>query len=562
VASLLIAWLLICSGASLCVLRVRALLRRDVIASQFELVGTCVLAAAMVCGTAVPSLLACPRVYEEDLAWSIALALLLLATIVQYFSHPRKRTLAVIAIFTLAAVMTRGSTGDAWLIGLGLIAVFCRFSTHGQPWRSSAKWFFAICLTGGLAIVAVSYAKFGIVYGFDERDQVWTHVYAPRRAFLAANGNSTFGLQFLPTTLLAYLSPVGLWLSGLFPFFQPPNHPVNPVGKVVFDQIWPTPSLTASSLVLVVLAVIGTVALLVRPRTPETRVLRLLLTATVLATGPVFLFGYIAPRYLGDFVPWLVLGGASGFFILLNRLVTKQTVVLAGVVAMGALAIVVNLAMATTMQPSWTKAQAKNFTTWQASLSPQSLLTQVSWRDDLPLTASPGHIVVVKDCQGIYRTLGPVPDITLLLAEHSSWFPLAPTVGASSTFTVHVRKTPQRGDPEIVLFTRGRSRLVLRPVRDGVARLIIENPVSQIPPVPVVSPAFTLQRGHVGVVKVTVDPYLATTEIAGFNNVLPTSYAGSGVTTYPPVTSPWADVALDRPTTKSALCLKLQQLRH
>jgi hypothetical protein len=178
-------------------------------------------------------------------------------------------------------------------------------------------------------------------------------------------------------------------------------------------------------------------------------------------------------------------------------------------------------------------------------------------KSSVPIQAPPGQIVIVGNCKGIYRTLGPQADITLSLLEHGGWFPVAPTPGVTATMSITISRTPVASDEELVLATRGEMRLVLRPVHNGVGRLLIEHPVSQIPPVRTASHAFVLTKGQEGMVKVAIDPYLHTTNISGFNNVFEKAFAGPGVTKYPPVVSRWATVTTSRPWTKSPLCQQI-----
>jgi len=552
--SLFIAWLCICAATSVCLVLIRQIIRGSAPVSRLEVVAICAMSATLTAGSVIPSLLASPRVYEEDIAWSIALGLGLLAFILAFFVQPRRRWFLGISVLTLASVMTRGSTGDAWLLVLLGIAIFCRFSSYGEKWRRFAWWFAGLGLLGGFVIIAFSFLKFGIIYGFDERDQVWTHAYAPRRVFLAANGNKAFGLQFIATNLKAYFTPFGMWVSGLFPFFQTPKSPVTPVGHVIFDQIGPTRSLTASTPFFLGLSIFGTIIASVRAASPLERVLRILVLGTVVAAVPVLIFGYIAPRYLGDFVPWIVFASATGFFWLMNRLSVRSPLLMKFTIAFAALGVLVNGAASLTMQPTWSATQMGNFTRMQHTLTPRALSQEVKVQSSVPIEAPPGQIVIVGRCQGMYRTLGPQPDLTLSLMEHRSWLPVAPIPGITATFNITITRTPTYLDDELVLVTRGYTRLVLRPGRNGVARLVIEYPVSQIPPVPTKTHPFVVTRGMKDVVKVTIDPYLQSTKIAGFGNVFPQSLTGPGVTKFPPIASTWATVTTSRPRAKSPLC--------
>ena len=555
--SIFLAWLVTCAAIGAMVVQLRTILRRDLRASRLERIATCALAAAMSLGTIFPSLLATPRVYEEDIAWSIALGILFFVGVLSFLVRPGRARFAVVSLITLAAATNRGSTGDAWILAIFALAVFFRCSRHGATWRRSANWFFALGAFSAIVVLALSYAKFGTLTGFDERYQVWTSVYPHRKAFLDANGGTPFGLQFLPTTLLAYFAPFAASLKGLFPYVHLPSHPVQAVGHVTFDQIWPTASLTATTPLLVILSVVGTVVVLAKPSTTMERVLRILVGASIVATGPVLIFGYICPRYLGDFVPWLVLAGGIGFFFLLERAQRFRSWFFGVVIVCSLLAVVMNLALAAGMQPSWTSTQAENFTRAQLQLSPGALAHEISRSASLPIDAPPGHIVIVGACQGVYRTLGPQADIPLSNLEHNSWFALAPTVGAEATLSLHITRTPTRADAEVALMTRGRMRLVLRPIRTGVVRLVVEHPVAQLPDVRHRSHAIVAVAGTTGTIEVSIDPYLERTSIAGFNNVLPTSFAGPGVTTYPAVTSSWVTVATNRPMTTSPLCREL-----
>ena len=157
---------------------------------------------------------------------------------------------------------------------------------------------------------AVNYAKFGVPFGVSNFDQVWTHVNAYRRKFLAANHNSEYGTAFVPSTLLAYLRPDGLRFSSVFPFITLPATPPKALAGVLFDRRYRTASLPASMPLLFLLSCWGLVTAF-RPR-PVGRVAltRVLLVAGLIAGAALFIWGYIAPRYLADFVPLLAL--ASG----------------------------------------------------------------------------------------------------------------------------------------------------------------------------------------------------------------------------------------------------------
>ncbi len=158
------------------------------------------------------------------------------------------------------------------------------------------------------------------LFGVSNFDQVWTHVNAYRRKFLAANHNAEEGTIFVPTNLVTYLRPDGLSLSRVFPFVTLPTSPPTALGGVLFDRLYRTASLPASTPLLFLLSIWGLVTAF-RPK-PIGKVARtrLLLLAAGSAGAALMLWGYIAPRYLGDFVPFLVLASAVAMADIFRRL--------------------------------------------------------------------------------------------------------------------------------------------------------------------------------------------------------------------------------------------------
>ncbi len=105
----------------------------------------------------------------------------------------------------------------------------------------------------------MNYAKFGVPFGVSNFDQVWTHVNAYRRKFLAANHNAEEGTIFVPTNFVTYLRPDGLGLSRVFPFVTLPASPPTALNGVLFDRLYRTASLPASTPLLFLLSIWGLV---------------------------------------------------------------------------------------------------------------------------------------------------------------------------------------------------------------------------------------------------------------------------------------------------------------
>ncbi len=100
---------------------------------------------------------------------------------------------------------------------------------------------------------------------------------------------------------------------------------------------------------------------------------RLLLLAAGSAGAALLLWGYIAPRYLGDFVPFLALASAVAMADIWRRLEGRRETVRAGaLVVIGLVAlfsIVANIGMAVVPNEEWSTAQTLGFVKAQNSIS-------------------------------------------------------------------------------------------------------------------------------------------------------------------------------------------------
>jgi hypothetical protein len=268
---------------------------------------------------------------------------------------------------------------------------------------------------------AVNYAKFGVLFGVSNYDQVFTQVNAYRRKFLASNHNAEAGLHFIPSALLAYLRPDGIRFTNVFPFITLPAGPPANLGGVLFDRRYRTASLTASMPLLFLLSCWGVVTAY-RPR-PVGRVAltRIPLLAAAIAGAALFVWGYIAPRYLADFVPFLVLGSAVAMADIWRRLDGKRRprrlrwASVIGVV--GLFTIVANVGMALTPNEEWDTAEARHYVAVQEAISNVTghpLDAHVRRGSSLPPWGPADQLFVVGKCDGLYvsngETFVTVPD--------------------------------------------------------------------------------------------------------------------------------------------------------
>jgi hypothetical protein len=402
------------------VVRIRGLVRPEAPVTRPECwaVGVFVLAS----GLAVPLFLATRLiVFHEAELWGIALALAAFDFVLVFTTRPRAWTLALAAGCATAALLSRPTLGAGPVVALGLLAM-ASVSERTRGWlgfrAGSAR------LAGGLVLAAVipvglyaavNFAKFQTPFGLPFDRQFVTFVSPEHRAVLAANGGSLFGLQFLPTNLLQYFRPDGIDLSRLVPWVRFPAV-TTVIGDVRYDRITPTTSVVAAMPLLAVLSVVGLVAMLSPRRARETRVaaLRAPVIGAAVATGPVLIFGFMAQRYLGDFVPLLVVLGAIGFHVSLawcTRLeIRARAVTWAALAVVSFVAIWFGIGLAVIYQrvASSDEAELRDFVRTQLAVqrrfpggAPE--LTHVArLPGDMPL----GTVAVVGNCDGVFVSSG------------------------------------------------------------------------------------------------------------------------------------------------------------
>ena len=267
-----------------------------------------------------------------------------------------------------------------------------------------------------LALAAgVNVAKFGTLFGLPFDRQFITLVSPEHRAVLRANGGSLFGLQFLPTNLLVYLRPDGIDLVRLFPWVRFPAG-ADVIGHVSYDRITPTSSAVAAMPLHAILGIVGAVAIVSPRRARESGVaaLRAPVAGALVATGPVLVFGFLAQRYVGDFLPLFVLLGALGLHVALawcTRTVGRRRTVSWAALAVGAFVAIwfaAGLAVLYQQITATDDGDLRAFVRHQFALarrvpggSPD--LTRVT---RLPESAALGTVAVVGDCAGTYVSTG------------------------------------------------------------------------------------------------------------------------------------------------------------
>jgi len=411
--SMLLAWAVTALFVSLLAWRVRLMVRGPVPLGRAEAASFAVVLATILSGSTLLHLAAMPWVYHEDLAWSVALTTGALFALLGVLERPTTRRVVAAGALITAAILARSVTGWACVIGAMLAAAWFASGRGGDENR---RWWRATLAAGLIPLAigcAVTWAKFGVPFGLPMHNQVFTKINEHRREFLAANGGRYFNPEFVPSTALAYLRPDGLRFTSVFPFITLPAAPARAVGGVILDQVYRTSSVPASMPLLFLLSAWGSITAF-RPRpVGRARLTRIPLLAAAACLSGVLVWGYIANRFLADFLPLLILGSVIGLADLWRRLEGRSRRVrggaLAVVTALGVFGMVANLAAASTPTEriAWEGARLRDYIKTQQSVG--DLIGQplkVQRVDHLPPGASADQLFVVGDCAGLYYSLG------------------------------------------------------------------------------------------------------------------------------------------------------------
>ena len=531
--SMLLAWVVTGLFTSLLLWRVRILLRGSAVLGRLE-AGVCGLVAAAVTGGSVLMYLASePKVSDEDLAWSVALTLGAIFALLGVLERPTRGRVLASGALVLAAALDRGSTGYGCILAALIVTGWFAIGRGGDENRRWAIPLAGVGIVPLLFVVALNEAKFGNPLGYSLADQVWTQVNAHRAHFLAVNG-STFGLHFLPSTLAAYFAPNGLHLTSAFPYVTLPTGPPTAVGGVVLDQVYPTASVLVSMPLTFLLACWGLVASFRPKPIGRARLAAVLLVPAAAAATGVMVYGYIADRYLADFLPVLIFASLVGVVDLWHRLARKSPrvrgAVFAAIGVVGLFGVWANIGAALTPSALWTPAQGRSFVSAQRSLgagAAQSLLRQ---GPTLPYWAPEGTLFAVDGCTGLYVSTGftyaTVPGQQL---QHETWDVVEQGPGINHTLHLSFAQLPQPGDPAVTLMTYGATSLVLQTTAVGRVRLAAVNagaPNVTWPPAVSNSQRVQLHRRYA--LTIMTDPNLHSISVNGLGGGIGHYLAGSG----------------------------------
>ena len=308
VLSMAVAWIVLAVVTARLLWLVRDVLHGPRPVSRREAVAAGILLTAMTGGTVLTFDASLPWVYHEVYVWSVATVVGTLYWLLRAARTPSLRTLGWLLAFALAAVLTRTTGGFAVCGAIALAGGWQWLSARERRPDRAAAALLAVAVVPVIAAVTLNLAKFDHPYLFPLQDQIWTQVNEQRREALIANGGTITGPQFISTTMPTYFRPDGIRFTPWFPYVSLPADPPSVESGAVFDQTYRTASVTATTPLLLLMALLS-IPLAVTRRDPTVRRLLLppLIGSAVVGVG-VLMYGYIANRYTSEFVPFLLVG--------------------------------------------------------------------------------------------------------------------------------------------------------------------------------------------------------------------------------------------------------------
>ncbi len=437
--SLLLAWLVTALFSSMLLWRIRVVVRGDALLGWGEALSYGALLFSILAGSVLVSLASSPQVYQEDVAWGVALAVGSLFALLGVVERPSWKRVFFCGLLVLLTNLNRATTGYACILATVMIAAWLALGRGGQERR---RWALPVLAIGGVALVVgcvVNLAKFDQLFGFPASEQVLYTTYG----YAHINGGKHFSLNFLPSTLEEYLFPGNLRVTRLFPFLGLPEIPTHLIAHTRLFNEGNTSSATASMPLLFGLGVWGLITTFAPHRPVIVRSLRILLICTMATAGAILIYGTIYERFLADFMPLLVLAGSIGLVDIWRHAAMMRRrarlPVVAGIVVLTIFGFVANMGIAITPQDSWNQTQADHFVQTEQAVSE---ITGNPLRDDVlrgPTfqgIAPIGQLFILGDCKGLYISDGEglpyYPNLIWRPVERTPHVPLCRTLIGSA----------------------------------------------------------------------------------------------------------------------------------
>src|SRR5271165_6041065 len=240
--------------------------------------------------------------------------------------------------------------------------------------------------------------------------------------------------------------------------------------------------------------------------------------AAATASGGVLLAGYIADRYLADFLPFLVLASAIALVDLFRRAAKRsrrlRVLLLVSIVVTGAFCVAANIGASLESLNIWTSAQAIRFVEAQRSLSLEPLASTVARGPVLPYWAPTGQIFDVNDCGGLYLSSGvdyhTSPGQNL---QHLTWTPMEQAGGINHAITMTLTQPAGELRSVIPILRHGRTTVLLEPSGAQTLQVAVIHAGNAPSWPPSVSPPFVVQPHRLITIMVMTDPYMHSIEV-------------------------------------------------
>lgn len=360
-------------------------------------------------------------VFSEAIMWGVAATVLFQWRLYCELEEPSLRNELWLGAALVLAALNRPTLAVGCLLVTGvLVAVRVRRD------RPSAARLGGWVTASGLVLVVPNLIRFDRPLGPPMELQLLSQIDEQRMRMLAYAGGDFVDVRYAPSTLLAYLRPDGVSLGFRFPFLDAPSDTPRVFLDAVFDITYRTPSIVATSTLLVVAAAVGAAAAIGSFRDyATTRRLVLAAIAGVPAAATLFVWGFIAPRYLADFVALLVPLGVLGTARLAawGATADRRWWLLAGAAVLAAWSVAANAAMAVSSSYvtgpdggalELVRLQGRG-DFWTAS-GVERFAEPEDFAFDRSAPPAPGLIAVLGDCEAAYLSNGEPVDPWLTLA--------------------------------------------------------------------------------------------------------------------------------------------------
>lgn len=424
-------------------------------------------------------------VYHEALLWGAAFSLAAFDHLIAHLAVPNAtsrpyRHAVWASVFAGLAFLSRPSVGAGPIAALGLTVAVALVTAALSRRRLAGVGGLVVLAAGVLLPVAmyagINQAKFGSLFSLPLDKQVLVEFDPARQESLAANGNSLFGVRYAPSVMLQTLRPDAFGFHRSFPFVGFASERPAVVGNVVFaERDWAS-SVPSSEPLLFVFAVVGLVSL-VRPRRwgcTGAAPLRIPMLGAGVGGLAFCVLGYIANRYLSDLFPLLALAAITGAHVTFARVEHSnrewaRPLLKVTIVVLAAWGAWMNSALALQYQreiaPGVTPGARAGWVELQARLGPGPAYERVRSGEPLPAETPLGALVVVGDCDALYRSNGAI------------WQPVESTPAAGGFDLTMTLEEPLAGPtPVIIAGSRSQtSTLLLESTDGGRVRLVIST---------------------------------------------------------------------------------------